>query len=302
MLQTPVRTVSINSSPLPGPLTGTPREALDLVARIVAASPKYSIIGMDLAGTIILWNEGARQLYGHESGEVVGRANASIINLPADVLSGKHRKSMAGALRDGKWEGVLGHRRKNGELFTARIVVIPRCDSSGNAMGFLLISRDISDEIRLTEELKAAQSYARSLIEASPDPFFTISPEGKITDLNEAAVQVTGLGREKLLGTDFADYFTDSEKARKGQQEVLSRGFIRDYSLAICHVVGWVTDVLCSASVYKDENGTVGGVFAAFRGVTERKMAKKATRTSSAYARNWSQSRAETIGTSAMDG
>jgi PAS domain S-box-containing protein len=170
-------------------------------------------------------------------------------------------------------------------------------------MGFLLISRDISDEIRLTQELKAAQSYARSLIEASLDPFFTISPEGKITDLNEAAVQVTGLGREQLLGTDFADYFTDSKKARKGQQkEVLSQGFIHDYPLAICHVVGWVTDVLFSASVYKDEKGTVRGVFAAFRGVTERKMAKKATRTSSAYARNWSQSRSEMIEASTLDG
>ena len=296
-----MRTISINNSPLKSPLTGTSREALDLIAKNLAASTKYSIIGKDLAGTIILWNEGARQLYGYESGEVVGKANASILNLPADALSGRHREIMAGALRDGKWEGVVDHRRKNGEPFTARIVVIPRCDSSGNAMGFLLISRDISDEIRLTEELKAAQSYARSLIEASLEPFFAISAEGKITDMNEAAVQVTGLGREKLLGTDFADHFTDSEKARKGQQEVLSKGFIHDYPLAICHVVGWVTDLLCSASTYKDEKGTVRGIFAAFRGVTARKVVEEGSRTSSAYARNWRRSRAEMIGVPALN-
>ncbi|MEK7747609.1 MAG: PAS domain-containing protein, partial [Nitrospirota bacterium] len=47
-----------------------------------------------------------------------------------------------------------------------------------------------------------AAEYARSLIEASLDPLVTISPEGKITDVNEATVKVTGVPREKLIGTD----------------------------------------------------------------------------------------------------
>ncbi len=44
--------------------------------------------------------------------------------------------------------------------------------------------------------------YARSLIEASLDPLVTISPEGKITDVNEGSIKVTGVAREKLVGTD----------------------------------------------------------------------------------------------------
>jgi len=39
-------------------------------------------------------------------------------------------------------------------------------------------------------ELRIA-NYARSIIEASRDPLFTISPEGKITDMNQATVSVT---------------------------------------------------------------------------------------------------------------
>ncbi|MFO7621780.1 MAG: hypothetical protein R6W81_11040 [Bacteroidales bacterium] len=39
--------------------------------------------------------------------------------------------------------------------------------------------------------LKSRESqYARNLIEASLDPLFTISPEGKITDINKASVVV----------------------------------------------------------------------------------------------------------------
>ncbi len=59
------------------------------------------------------------------------------------------------ALRDGKWEGTLGRVRKNGDRFTARVVITPRRDANGKSIGFLLISKDISDEIRLTEELQA---------------------------------------------------------------------------------------------------------------------------------------------------
>jgi PAS domain len=43
-----------------------------------------------------------------------------------------------------------------------------------------------------TEQRQASQ-YARSLIEASLDPLVTISPEGKITDVNEATIKVTGM-------------------------------------------------------------------------------------------------------------
>src|SRR6185503_2389417 len=51
-------------------------------------------------------------------------------------------------------------------------------------------------------------TYVRSLIEASLDPLVTISPEGKITDVNEATSKVTGVPRNGLIGTDFSNYFT----------------------------------------------------------------------------------------------
>jgi PAS domain S-box-containing protein len=124
------------------------------------------------------------------------------------------------------------------------------------------------------EQWQASQ-YARSLIEASLDPLVAISPEGKITDVNEATIEVTGVSRDKLIGTDFSDYFTDSEKAREGYQQVFAKGFVTDYPLTIRHRDGRLTDVLYNASVYKDPRGNVIGVFAAARDVTARKKAEE---------------------------
>lgn len=135
---------------------------------------------------------------------------------------------------------------------------------------------------RRKTELKVAQ-YSRSLLEASLDPLVTISSEGKISDVNTATEKVTGLGRAALVGSDFADYFTDPVQAREGYQQVFAKGFVTDYPLAIRHTNGKVTDVLYNASVYRDEEGRVLGIFAAARDVTERKKAESAIQAASVF-------------------
>ena len=128
------------------------------------------------------------------------------------------------------------------------------------------------------KEKRAAEliiaNYARSLIEASLDPLVTISATGKILDVNEASVKVTGVPREKLIDTDFSNYFTEPKKAKEGYRQVFEKGFVADYPLTIKHKNGNLTDVLYNASVYKDDKGNVLGVFAAARDVTEQKWAK----------------------------
>lgn len=135
--------------------------------------------------------------------------------------------------------------------------------------------QDISERKRAEEKLHEASRYTRSLIEISLDPLVTISPEGKITDVNTATELVTGVSREQLIGIDFSNYFTEPEKAMEGYQEVFKKGFVIDYPLAIRHVSGSITDVLYNASVYKDAAGNVAGIFAAARDITERKRAEQ---------------------------
>jgi PAS domain S-box-containing protein len=120
-----------------------------------------------------------------------------------------------------------------------------------------------------SDSLKLASQYARSLIEASLDPLFTISPAGKITDMNNASVNITGIPREKLTGTDFFDYFTEPGKAREAYQEVFAKGFVTDYPLIIRDHK--LTDVLLNGSVYKDEQGNVMGVVVVARDITDQK-------------------------------
>jgi PAS domain S-box-containing protein len=142
------------------------------------------------------------------------------------------------------------------------------------AFVFIAVSKDLTGVKRAQAGLREAGSYNRSLIEASLDPLVTISPDGKVTDVNEATIKVTGVARENLIGSDFSDYFMEPDKARAGYRRVFNDGFVTDYPLTIRHARGGLTDVLYNASVYKNEEGRVLGVFAAARDITHRKIAE----------------------------
>ncbi len=158
-------------------------------------------------------------------------------------------------------------RHREGRLIDVLYNASVYKDAGGEVLGVFAAARDVTAQ-------KQASQYARSLIEASLDPLVTISPDGKITDVNEATIRVTGVEKDRLIGTDFSDYFTEPEKAREGYQQVFSQGFVTDYPLTIRHRNGRHTGVLYNASVYKDVLGNVLGVFAAARDVTAQKRAE----------------------------
>ena len=124
-----------------------------------------------------------------------------------------------------------------------------------------------------TADQKLASQYALSLIEASLDPLVTISVQGKIMDTNQATVNITGIERNLLIGSDFFNYFTEPQMAREVYQEVFAKGFVADSPLTLRHKDGKLTNVLFNGSVYKDENGDVLGAVVVARDIAEQKWA-----------------------------
>jgi PAS domain S-box-containing protein len=146
----------------------------------------------------------------------------------------------------------------------------PFTDVDGSPM-ILEMDIDVTERKKAEEKIRLSVIYNRSLIEASLDPLVTIGSDGKITDVNKATEQVTGYSRDELIGTDFMNYFSDPEKAKKGYQGVFKEGLVFNYELEIKHRDGSITPVLYNASIYRDECGKVLGIFAAARDITELK-------------------------------
>ena len=241
-----------------------------------------SLVGISLArpgSGLFQVNNAYARMYGYEN--------------PGELLSLVHDTSVLFAipeerkevLRILQTEGFMEARefeliRRDGSHFFVLVSACEIRDSDGNLLYNLATHIDLTERKKIEKEIRDASLYARKLIEASLDPLITISINGKITDVNRATEEITGINREKLIGTDFADYFTEPDKARKGYKTVFSKGMVKDYPLSILNKNGRKIDVLYNATLFINETGDVQGVFAAAMDITERKKMESDLRNS----------------------
>jgi len=258
--------------------------------RSVASAARDAIIIIDDKGIISFWNRAAELIFGWSEGEVLGR-DLHVIIAPEHYRDDSGR-GLQIFQNTGKGKAVdaileLDALHKDGREFPVELSVAGfKLDNSWHAVG---VARDISERKKAEKDLRKseagrreqetfrlANAYNRSLIEASLDPLVTIGPDGKITDVNKATEDATGYPRQKLIGTDFSSYFSVPARAQEGYQLVFRDGLARDFELELCHRNGSLTPVIYNASIYRDDNGEVVGVFAAARDITERKRAEEA--------------------------
>lgn len=133
-------------------------EAFDFMRGVLEASTEYSIIAADLDGRICLWNRGASRLYGYDAEEMISGTPIAVLHTEEDVAAGLPALITETALRDGKWEGTVTRVRKGGERFSARVVTTPRFGERVDPIGFLLVSKDVSEEQRLTPSCRRRSS------------------------------------------------------------------------------------------------------------------------------------------------
>jgi len=237
------------------------RDAMELMTNVLQASTEYSIIGKDLERGIVLWNEGARRTYGYEADEVVGKINSEILHTPEDVALGRPREIMGIALREGKWEGVIGRIRKDGRRIQARVVITPRLDAAGKPIGFLLISKDVSNELRFSEHIRRVKLFDSAIVGSAREAVYFIANilessteysvigkdlDGKILLWNEGARRIYGYEPEEVVGRANRDI---SEQARLqtklAEQQAYNRSLIEASADALFAIApdGTVTDV-----------------------------------------------------------
>ncbi len=255
------------------------KQASQYVRSLIEASLD-PLVTVSVDGKITDVNEASIKVTGIEREKLIDTDFSHYFTEPQKAQEGYQQVFEKGFVAD----YPLTIKHKNGKLTDVLYNASVYKDDKGNVLGVFAAAREVTEQ-------KQASQYARSLIEASLDPLVTISADGKITDVNEASIKVTGIEREKLIDTDFSDYFTEPQKAQEGYQQVFEKGFVADYPLTIKHKNGNLTDVLYNASVYKDDKGNVLGVFAAARDVTERKMFEKELINAKEFAENATKSK-----------
>ncbi|MCJ7601535.1 MAG: PAS domain S-box protein, partial [Desulfobulbaceae bacterium] len=268
--------------------------------KAISSSATDAIIMMDNEGNISYWNEAAQKIFGYSVQEALGK-ELHILLAPRKYHD-DYRRAMPAFKATGRGLVVgktleLEAVKKDGTGFPIELSVsVVKIEDKWHGAGIvrdITLRRQAEEEREaLIKELREAlaersrsdqkiqnlQRYNRALIEASLDPFVTFDQKGIVLDVNEAKVRATGKTREELIGTPFAKYFTDRDKAFKGVMLVFETGEVRDYELVMKAMDGTETIVSYNASVYRDQNGQVVGAFGVARDITELKRSEAEVR------------------------
>jgi len=126
-------------------------EKIQSLANIVESS-NDAIITMSLDGIITSWNQGAEQIYGYSSEEIIGKS----VSIPAPDNLKDETKKLIGKVKLGEkiQHYVTSRLRKDNKLIYVSIVLSPVFDASGELVAISAIVRDITELKRADEILK----------------------------------------------------------------------------------------------------------------------------------------------------
>jgi PAS domain S-box-containing protein len=183
-------------------------------------------------------------------------------------------------------------------------LVVPRLDEAGTVAATFGVARDITDQKRAEEALRASEKRFRTLIENSSDAIVLLDADGIIIDHAPRTGRVMGYANESLVGRDVLEMIHPEDRAlvRQVLNEVLA-GEAQKITLQFraLHRNGssrWGEGV--AANHLGDPE--VRAIVVNYRDITERKQAEETLRQAEQKYRDIFENAGEGISQSTPDG
>ncbi|HHT9129875.1 MAG TPA: PAS domain S-box protein [Candidatus Brocadiaceae bacterium] len=267
------------------------QETTNFLNSILVSSTEHSIIAGDLDGTIRAFNEGAKRMYGYEPEEMIQKANIKILYPKVDIESGKVSKILETTLLSGMYKNEMQLVRKNGEVFMGYSTFTARQSTNGEPMGFVMITRDITEQKLLEQELhnytmhleniveertkrlRMSEEKYRRLFETSKDVVFFCGTECQFVDINQSGVDLFGYeSKNEILKLNLVqNLFFDPNQGKAIKEMVCKNGFIKDYEVELKKKEGARVPCLMTSNLRRDERNSIIGYEGIIIDLTERK-------------------------------
>jgi len=233
-------------------------------------SASDTVVLTDKEGIIEWANHAFTLTTGYTLDEVKGRT-------PRVLKSGKHDatfyQNLWNTILSGKvFHAKLTNRRKNGELYIEDTVITPVKNENNTISNFIAIKRDITEQMRIDDELRKSEERYRTMLEGIGETYFEVDLKGNLTLFNDTLCGITGYSREELAGMNYTNYVSTETAERLYQ--VFHGVFLtgKPETGVSCEILGkngkarWVE---VSIQLMKDKNGKPEG----FRGLVREMTA-----------------------------
>lgn len=120
-----------------------------------------AVIATNKEGIVIFWNDAAQNIYGWTRDEALGK---EIKSLTTPSEGHEKAETVLNILKRGLgWQGIFTVQRKNGEIFPAQITNSIIKGANGEAIGYIGVSRDITEKVKTDIALKKQTEQLRAM-------------------------------------------------------------------------------------------------------------------------------------------
>ena len=168
-----------------------------------------SIIIIDLEGKIQYWNKGAEEIFHLKAEEVIGKGVDVLYNTDPVESKKYFQKVLEEKEVKNEWEGT----RKDGSKFWLLVKTTLLKDKDGETIGYLGVSKDITEKKEFEQKVIKNESRYRKLLESAPVAIIVIQ-NNKIEFANKAAANlVQAENIEQLYSHQLMDFVHPDSKA-----------------------------------------------------------------------------------------
>jgi PAS domain S-box-containing protein len=187
---------------------------------IVNSIEDYAIFVLDTEGYVRTWNKGAEKIKGYSEKEILGKHFS--IFYPKEAIQANHpQHELEVAQKKGSYEEEGWRIRKNRTLFWASVTITALYEQS-NLVGFVKVTRDLTERKKYEEDLRQSEEKFRLLIESTEDyAIFMLDPRGYIMNWNKGAERINGYTEEEILGKHFSVFYPKEAIASNHPQHEL---------------------------------------------------------------------------------
>lgn len=167
--------------------------------------PDFSMVLLDVEGSILSWNAGAAKMLGYVAHEVIGR-NFSCLYTAEDAGAGKPAMSLKRAAARGR-DDEQGHRvRRDGIQLEARGVLIPLYDGQKELIGFGSLTREAASVPQAAGSIAGSASpnvISLTVVKKTgPKKILVVDDNAELLEALET--QLTSLGYEVIVAPNGA--------------------------------------------------------------------------------------------------
>ncbi len=175
-------------------------------------------------------------------------------------------------------------KRTGGSKIMCMLTSRPYQNPDGELIGIVEDLRDISELKQLNGELEAAKLYAENIISNFLDTLIVTNPDGTISTINQAALDLLEYEEEELIGKPVGTIFEKGKEVKPfftgTLKELANRGVLRNYELTYVTRSGRRIPMSFNASVMRNENGKILGLVAGAKDISKLKKTEARLRQS----------------------